>query len=299
MKNSSVEFLRLLAMTLITAQHAASVIGAYETTTIGPLQGCWGQFGVSVFMAISGWYSIGNDSPGRWFVKRLMRLFPTYWIVTIFAFALAWKTGRSFSGFQVLSQLFGLGFFTHGWNLVNVVSWYISLLLLCYAITALSRFFRRPTMILALAGGSALLLLLAHVEISLSRHVIAYCLAAAAATLGKQRLLPIAAAALLTLTPFSASICYAVFGLTMLWIALNLQTCSRWSFHRTILFVSDYVYEYFLIHGICLVGAAKAISNPAAAIAAAIIVAAMGAPLLRRTTEWTTTFLLGLTKKPS
>jgi len=274
LRNSGIEYLKLLAMMLVTAQHSASVINMYQWTLIGDLS--WGQFGVSMFMAISGYYSVtGHDPAFPWLVKRLRRLFPAYWLVTILAFILAWATGRPFTVFQVVSQMAGTGFFTHGWNLINVVSWYISLLLLCYGITAASRLSSRPVWVIAGAGVVAMMLLVSHAEAALSRHVITYCVCAVIGRLGVNRLLP-AAAGLAVLMFLSSSIIYAVTGMVALWVSLQVRTETSW-----VLPISDHIYEYFLIHGIFLVGATKVISNPATAVATAIPAAMIGAMLLK------------------
>ena len=278
LRNLGIDYLRVFAIALITAQHAASLTGAYAWTFVGDLS--WGQLGVSMFIAISGYYSAtDHDTAFRWLIKRFRRLFPAYWLVTILAFTLARMEGHPFTAFQVISQMAGTGFFTHGWALVNVVSWYISLLLLCYAIAAVSRLCRHPVWVMATAGVIAVVLVASHTEVSLSRHVVTYCAAAVVGRSGDRWLLPIAAALAMSAL-LSASLIYAVIGLMAVGVGLRIGAATRWTG-----LVADHIYEYFLIHGIVLAGAVQAIHHPVTAIVTAILAAAIGSILLKRITK--------------
>ncbi|HXE39451.1 MAG TPA: acyltransferase family protein [Azonexus sp.] len=87
--------LRLVALILVTWQHAASVLGAYAATQwrgISP-----GQTGVAIFCAISGYLAFHTTpwSALEWLMRRLRSIFPSYWMVTIAAFAMAIVLGSS------------------------------------------------------------------------------------------------------------------------------------------------------------------------------------------------------------
>ncbi len=277
-RNVGIESLRLLAMVVITAQHAATVIGHYAWTFIGELT--WGQFGVSVFAAIAGYYACSDEtSARRWLVARLRRLYPTYWAAMLLSFAGAALTGRSFSFYQVVSQFAGTGYFTHGWDLVNVVSWFVSLLLFCYALTAIAKALGKPVVFLAVCAAISVALILSRSEIALSRHVLTFCLSAIAGRKG-DRHLPVAAAVVLALTFLSPSFAYGACALALLWgfsrVSDGLPAIPR---------VSNYIYEYFLLHGILLAAAAKLFHDPFVVVIVGITAALAGSPLLRLVTD--------------
>lgn len=272
--------LRLAALVLITWQHAASVLGHYETTQwrgISP-----GQTGVAIFCAIAGALAFlqAPPHPGRWLGRRLLRLFPAYWIVTLVAFALALAIpGKPVSLALFASQMLGLGYFTHGWELVNVVSWFISLILLCYLLAVAAWSSRRPFLVLALVALVAAALVLSRQEVVLSRHVLAFALAGMAA-LARFPLPMLAGGGALALAgaAFDPQFFYAGVALAL----VGLAGTGRLREIPGAAVPAAYAYEYFLVHGIALAAAAKLMGATLPAVLPAVLAAMLGAVLLHR-----------------
>jgi peptidoglycan/LPS O-acetylase OafA/YrhL len=270
--------LRILALIAVTWQHAASALGFYEDMQwrgISP-----GQVGVGIFCAVSGFlaFSTTNQNVGQWLINRIIRIFPAYWVATVVAFILTlFVSDKSVSFGLFLSQMAGIGYFTHGWALVNVVSWFISLLLLCYLIAAMALKCGRPSLVLLFVFMVSVLLCVTRLEVALSRHMISFVLGGLIAFCNEKRL-----AALISLV-------FIIFGLSydpqffysgtavFLLILILLYPVEE---PRLIKISASYSYEYFLIHGIFLVGIVKFVPYPVIAITLAIILASVCAILL-------------------
>jgi len=274
MKNGF-DTLRIIALALVTWQHAASVFGAYAETQWRGIS--LGQTGVGIFCAISGYLAFRNrpDSIPEWLKKRLLRIFPAYWIVTVVAFLLtAISSVKDFSGWMFLSQMLGLGYFTHGWHLVNVVSWFISLILLCYVLSALCWQVRRPDVLLLVLTSVAMALCAMRWEGAISRHVIAFCLAGYFAYTQTAVLMWMAAILLMIVgVRFNSAFFYSGIGVALVLFASSRPLCAS----RVVEVASKYSYEYFLVHGIFLVGVARFVSNKPLALALALAGSAVGA----------------------
>ena len=277
MKNGF-DTLRIIALALVTWQHAASVFGAYAQTQWRGIS--LGQTGVGIFCAISGYLAFRNrpDSISEWLKKRLLRIFPAYWMVTVAAFLLtAITSAKDFSGWMFLSQMLGLGYFTHGWHLVNVVSWFISLILLCYALAAICWQTRRPDLLLVAFASMAMVLCAMRWEGAISRHVIAFCLAGYFAYMQAAFLMWMVAILLMIVgVIFNPLFFYSGIGLALVLFASSRLLCAS----RVVEVASKYSYEYFLVHGIFLVGVARFVSNKPLALTLALAGSAMGAVLV-------------------
>src|SRR5262245_20859503 len=149
---TGLDLLRVVALILVTAQHALTLNGLDAWTVIGGLS--LGQIGVAIFLGVSGYLAVESRRPPvSWLVQRLRRLLPAYWIVIGASFMLAWATGhKRFDAWQVAAQLLGIGLFTHQDNLVNSPTWFISLLLACYAGTVAARLTRQPLLVATVAS---------------------------------------------------------------------------------------------------------------------------------------------------
>lgn len=272
------DLLRLFAMVVVIAQHGLTVVGHYDWTMLTPSGVTVGQFGVAIFCALSGWFALsGNTAPGPWLFTRLAKLYPAYWIATVFAFGLALAMGRSVTLWLFVSQMAGTGFFTHGWALVNVVSWFISLIVLCYLLAAIARLSKRKVWAMAAFGAIAILVLALRLEIPLSRHVIVFAVAAVAGGSNRPKLLLGVALALVPFIFLQPSFVYAIVALPVLWL-----------FQHRIAIVSalvtklaDHTYEFFLLHGIFLAGAATITHSVPLAIAIGVGGAVPAAVLLK------------------
>jgi len=282
---ASLDLLRLLAIVLVTVQHAMSVTDHYALTQVGTLS--LGQAGVALFCALSGFLAARDPRPAsRWLWRRLLRIYPAYWIVMAASFVVTRAFhDKPFTAYQLLSQMAGIGFFTHGWELVNVVSWFISLILLCYTVTFVAKVTGKPILLYLSAAAVAGLLLAGHWESSLSRHMITFCLAGVCGLMGRR--LPIRAgwivAALVLCQWLNPQFLYGALSLLLLTVALALPTLSLPG--GTV--AGGYVYEYFLLHGIFLDGAMRLLpAYPGVAVALGIATAALGAISLRALLTW-------------
>lgn len=274
---------RLLAMMIVAAQHGLTVTGHYDWTRISASGLTIGQFGVAIFCALSGWFALDGFRPaGSWLWGRLARLFPAYWLATLFAFALAIILHRPMTIGLFLSQMAGTGFFTHGWDLVNVVSWFISLILLCTLLAAIARSTRHPGLVMAAFAATAILLVATGTEIALSRHVLSFALAAALRKTGYPILLLPTGALFMTLLWLQPSFLYAFAALPVLWAAQSARALSP----RLLSRAAGLCYEFFLLHGIFLAGAARVIPSTSLAILAGLIATLPAALALHHFTQW-------------
>jgi len=283
--------LRVFSLILITWQHVASVHGLDAQTQwqrITP-----GQTGVAIFCAISGLLAFASlpSDLGLWIKKRLLKIFPAYWIVTFFAFLLVliWPSKPVTAGLFI-SQMLGLGFFSHGWALVNIVSWFVSLILLCYALSVFGWYSRFPKVFWWVVSIVTVWLVVSRMEVDLSRHVLAFGLGALVALGGLRYLLWILSLGLIAFGVVAdPQFFYSGFGLLLILISSYglikdaglVRVCSA------------YGYEYFLIHGICLVGAYRFFSNPVFGLAIAGTAAIFGSFILKRITQFLESHLRG------
>lgn len=280
------DYLRLFAMVLVTIQHGMTVAGYYDQTDWGNVS--IGQTGVSLFCVLSGYLAFVSQSsmpPLAWLQKRLWQIYPAYWIATIAAFTLAWIAAtKPVDGWLLLSQMLGTGYFTHGWDLVNVVSWFISLILLCYVIAFIGKWLGRPRFILAAAASIAFALLATQSEVAISRHVLTFCIAGLVAQVHPRPVAMLALiAGLFAAAWFWPPAFYAGFGLALLTLALAWQAPATWLTRMT----SPYIYEYFLVHGIFLSALAHFLPRPKLLSATlAIALAMLAAVILKKLAAW-------------
>ena len=252
------DVLRLLAIAAVTVQHALTVVGREQATEFAGTGARYGQIGVGLFCAISGFLAFQNGAaPGAWFRRRLARLYPAFWLVMIIAFAMTWWDGRKTFGVgQLISQMLGLGYFTHGFALVNMVTWFVSLILLCYALAWAAKRARHPAIVLIAFAVAGAALMLAQQEHELSRHVIVFSLAGLAAMMPMRRrvvlLIPASVAMVggCLINPHFAigAICLPL---------LAMAVAARWPDLAPIRLLTVPIYEYFLVHGIAFSAAAS------------------------------------------
>ena len=261
--------LRVFALVLITWQHAASVLGAENETQWRSIS--LGQTGVGIFCTISGFlaFNYPRRINNKWLFSRLIRIFPSYWIVTIISFFLVivFGSNKPVSIFLFISQMFGLGYFTHGWILVNVVSWFISLILLCYVFSFIAEKTGNPELFWLFIAFAAMLSTTIRFEVSLSRHVLAFALGSLYAMQDKKNIFFYISIVLISAgVGFDPQLFYS--GLSLL--LLHLAVCGLIFEQNVFGRFSEYSYEYFLVHGIFLVGVVRFIENPFISIPLAI-----------------------------
>lgn len=286
---ASFDYLRLFAMVLVTLQHGMAVSGYYKQTTWENVN--LGQVGVGLFCALSGYLAFsGGVTPAiGWLKKRLWQIYPAYWITTIAAFLLTWATGtKRIDGWLFLSQIAGTGYFTHGWELINVVSWFISLILLCYVIAFVGKWLGAPRLILVFVVIITLALLATRSEVDLSRHVLSFCVAGLIAqTCPRPAVMLAIISSLLCAAFLWPQSFYAAFSIALLALALAWQASDS----RLTSVTRGYIYEYFLVHGIFLVGLARfmpqqKLLNGTIAITLAIVAAVILKKLTERLVAW-------------
>ena len=171
------DILRLIAMILVTAQHAIVAATSIECTRVGGTS--LGQYGVNLFCAISGFLVFQDQrTAGTWLQRRLMRLYPAYWLTVLFGFAInAFLKYKPASLQLFLLQLAGLGGFASA-NIVNIAVWFISLILLCYLLAFVARLSRHPAVVMILCVGVFAFLTLKPCGIRLAHvHLLAFCVA--------------------------------------------------------------------------------------------------------------------------
>ncbi len=280
----SFDYLRLFAIVMVTLQHGMAVAGHYEQTTWLNIN--LGQVGVGLFCALSGYLAFikGAIPATTWLQKRLWQIYPAYCIVTVIAFLLTWIAGtKHIDWFLFMSQMMGTGYFTHGWDLINVVSWFISLILFCYVIAFIGKWLQRPRLVLCIVSIITLALLATHSEVSLSRHVLTFCVAGLVAQISFRPAVMLAIAIGLTGTSMLWPQCfYAAFSITILILALAWRVPES----KLASAFSSHVYEYFLVHGIFLVALARLLpKDKVLSSAIAVLLSIITAVFLKKLTE--------------
>lgn len=257
----SLDLLKIIAMFFVTIHHFYALLNAYNPFCVFRIT--FGEMSVAIFCAISGYLGVSSkDDLKTWAIKRLLRILPSYWIVTILAFSINWLFKyKDFSLFQFISQLLGIGYFTHGYNLVNIVSWFVSLILLCYLISGISRIKVSEKwfyIVNYLAITVCVLLILFGIKIALARFVIPFC---AASIFQKARNKVLFILIFLFMFSFFGLInfnfYYSLFSILILFIAVLIPTKRT----KLLRLASYYSYEYFLIHGIVLLFFIKFLHN--------------------------------------
>ena len=155
MKIQSLQVLRALAAWLVVYHHYMQVFHSFNSTSsIGEFFSSRGGFGVDLFFVLSGfmmYLAASRPSTDGWsfFIKRLFRVFPTYWFFTfviIIAVALIPSAFiyNQYTAYTLIQSLLfiphenvsGLGIYpvlTVGWTLNYEVLFY-SILAICLAI---------------------------------------------------------------------------------------------------------------------------------------------------------------------
>lgn len=244
-----IDALRLLAMALVTAHHAVTLggFGAWpEPVSLG-------HMGVGLFCAVAGYLAFRSRKPTMaWAKDRLLRLYPAFWLATLAGYAATWATGyKTISLKLFVAQMTGLAYFITDRGLVNHATWFVSLILACYAWAWLAKVSRlpRPMLVIGVAIGLAVMLLTRYRAAGASAAL--FCLAGQWALLGAP---------------------------------LPQAPSPRW-----LRAIADHVYEYFLVHGIFMVGAGTLFPNPPgyrtlAALTLGVAGGVIGAVILRQAT---------------
>jgi peptidoglycan/LPS O-acetylase OafA/YrhL len=149
------DLLRLLAIAFVAVQHVTSI----SETELPDLLGCLnlGQLGVTMLCGVSGFFAVRSSDANNlyWLARRLNRVYPPYWVaLTAVLLANAFTGYKPISLSLIVAQFAGVAYFTHGGEILGVHFWFISLILLCYALALLLRYAPRltvPTLLVAVA----------------------------------------------------------------------------------------------------------------------------------------------------
>ncbi|MCE2785277.1 MAG: acyltransferase [Pirellula sp.] len=246
------DWLRVLALLLVTVFHGLVLLDLQSWTRIAGMS--LGSLGVSLFLALSG-ALIGNDNrPAfEWLVARLKKIFPAYWIATLLAFLATAASGyKPVSMVQFLWQISGIGLY-YSEDLINVATWFIGLLLTLYFSVFLARLTRYSDLIFqGISIGSAGLVLLHS-----SSGFFGSCLAFFGGLLAFRTRVPVKS--LIALAIPSAVLSGAdreFLCIATVWSLLAASLAIR-RVPPVIGWISKYSYEFYLCHGIFLVGCLK------------------------------------------
>lgn len=275
------DVVRVAALGLVTAQHALTLTGRDDCTLVAGLS--LGQFGVALFLAVSGLLAgQSRHPPAAWLSQRLRKVFPAYWIAVGGSFLIAGLAGhKRFDAYQVFAQLSGIGLFTHRENLINSPTWFVSLVLVCY----LATFVARRAGASAASATGATLVLAALVAVGenpwLLSHLLTYSLAFTIALAPRRRaarLAPLVGVALFALAAtLQPAFGYAAVALVSVELARRLPRTPR-----AVAVAAHYSYEYYLVHGVALYGSVRLLpSVPVVAVGLAVASAAAAAVALR------------------
>ncbi|MCE2753390.1 MAG: acyltransferase [Pirellula sp.] len=246
------DWLRVLALFLVTVFHGLVLLDLQSWTRIGGMS--MGSLGVSLFLALSGALIGMDDRPAiAWLVARLKKIYPAYWIATVFAFVATGASGyKQVTIEQFLWQMSGIGLY-YSEDLINVATWFIGLLLTLYFSVFLARLTRYSDSIFqGIAIGSAGLVLLHS-----SSGFFGYCVAFYGGLLAFRTRVPVKS--LLALAIPSAVLSGAdreFLCIATVWSLLAASLAIR-QVPKAIGWISKYSYEYYLCHGIFLVGCLK------------------------------------------
>jgi peptidoglycan/LPS O-acetylase OafA/YrhL len=284
----SFDVLRIVAMSLVALHHLFCVPNKDGPSLFGALD--FGQLGVACFCAVSGYFSLQSGSKGtvEWLTRRLQRVFVPYWISLIAIFAAnAFTHYKPVSVSLVISEFMGTGLFTHRYSLIGVHVWFISLILMCYALALILRWNRRcfPVLFIssfAFVGWDPLV----------SAHLISFlggCLLSEKTDAARRwAALGISTVCLVAIFFLNILYAYPMISTCLVLFAASFTTMSS----RLISVMSNATYEFFLVHGPIYLGLAMyAGLGLFANLIAGTILAVLAAALLRKIDN--TIFVLG------
>jgi hypothetical protein len=225
-------------------------------------------------------------------------LFPPYWIVTVGGFILAGVTGmKSFDTWQVVSQMAGTGYFTHGDHIVNIASWFMSPLLLLYLAVTVTRLVSVRVMAFVLIAGLATAACLKTPEFATLRcHGATFFLAFAVGACPRENRMSAAGgmlAVMMLLCIAQPEFRYGAIASLLLVAALPVRRqvllCNRFA---------KISYEWFLVHGLCLAAICHLTSSRPLIVLGGMVLSITAAIILQRTTRSLTNRLVRPAAKP-
>lgn len=284
-RRPGLDVLRVLAAVLVFAQHLLSC--AHYDSWIDVAGFRMGRIGTAIFFLLAGFLAASSSRSALvWFRDRLNMLLPPFWLMTIAGFLLALISGeKSFDGWQVICQMSGAGYFTHGEKLINVATWFMSPLLLLYVVVLCGRLTSPKTMATAAIGACGAVIVHARGDmITVECHAITFLIAflAGQSAAGHQPRLALVTAVLMGgLTLVYPEFRYGSVAFALLSVAL----CQR----RTVVAAQRFArvaYEWFLVHGLCISLVAHATTRLRILAPVSAVLSLLAAILLKKSVHW-------------
>ena len=295
------DLLRLVAIVFVYTHHALEITGLRHFNHVpGNEDLRFGRLGTAAFIVLSGFLAMTMSGTAIvWLRRRIVRLYPSYWIMMggCFAIVLVLNMSEVTLG-QIVSQMLGIGAFTPGYrdNLVNDPTWFMALIIVCYAIAFLAKLLPWPRTVLCVALVAMLystfralhrdwwplippLDTYPHLTSLVPPFVLA-ALAALTPARGRIGLLLVSGAALIStyflhtyeLVPAGLALCIFAGALWSGWPRLDRAAA-----------LAGTIYEFFLVHGVVLVALHKALGQEHRAVTfvAGFVLSVIGAATLR------------------
>lgn len=258
---AGLDLLRILAAVLIFTQHGFSVTDLNHYNTVLGFR--FGRLGTAILFVMSGFLAATTSrSPEAWLWRRLTRLYPAFWTVLLAGFAAAAITGRkSFDSLQVACEMAGIGFFTHGWDLVLVTTWFVSVFLaMIFLIYCARRFGHAAVIGLAIIGITVRSYMIGPYVAEYYGFALAFLIGYAMALCPRgsspwlMTIVAFGALAAAGLPAFRYALCAS--------LLLALVTRGTWPLWRLATKFPPIAYEWFLSHGLCLLFVCLWTKNP-------------------------------------
>lgn len=250
---SGVNGIRSVALIWVFLQHLLSVTDNASWTNVGSFS--IGQAGVALFLSISGLLAATSNKPANeWIYARAVKIYPAYWIATLGSLLLAGLFGyKRFGAFQVASQLLGTGLFTHPNNLVNIATWFISLLLAMYLLTYVAKLTQHDFPVMLIASFLLLAMILYGKANFLLAHALTYTLSYSWTKYcqrnGEQNHAIWITLLFFIFVLWKPVLAYSLFAMVVVQVFKQSRIQSR-LLER----LADISYEFYLVHGVVLVG---------------------------------------------
>jgi peptidoglycan/LPS O-acetylase OafA/YrhL len=250
----SLMYLRFIALLLVIYQHLSSNIHSQyhlETDFIGLNSG---QFGVALFCGLSGYLSSHRfSSISNWIKKRFWKIYPTYWLVIFLCvfgnYILKYKEITLYS---VFLQFLGLSYLVPSESLLNVSTWFITLIIFNYFIVIVLNFFSNKKLVILaiyIYIGFFIILLMNDFHVGFFRQSLTFISCYYLSVMNKYKInfhkFLLLMFVYLTLSTFGFETWYPFVSISVLVIFLKLNISNNYM----VKFISDISYEIFLFHG--------------------------------------------------
>lgn len=285
-RKPGLDLLRLGAAILVFYQHCFSSCRLEHLIDAGPFR--IGRIGTSLFFLLAGLLAgQSSRSPGIWFRDRLVTLFPPFWIITLLGFALAgWTHFKPFDSWQVVCQMSGFGYLTHGETMVNVATWFMSPLLLMYLAVMIGRVIHRPVIMASLCVLTALTssVIQTGTSSTVDCHVVTFFLAFLLRQQSARRWTGLAFLTSLVLTlalSIQPELRYSCVSFGLLGLSQYVRSSNILAIRFT-----PIAYEWFLVHGLCLTLITRLTHQPTVVIPVAVVLSVSAAIALKTAISW-------------